>query len=144
MIKGKFKSIYRFHKLAFDRGDSIFDCFNRASINYVWVVVAGSSQISYEGKRLYMGLWQPVLVRFHTRECDYAWVVTAGSSQISYEGSDYVWVVTAGIQGKATRVFVESYKQGEMLMLFSNIYQASIILSCMNQYRCIFNNISSF
>lgn len=44
----KVKTIYRFHKLVFDRGDSNLECFNRATQKY--------------------GLWQSILVRYHTRE----------------------------------------------------------------------------
>ena len=47
----KVSTINRFHKLVFDRGDSSFECFNRAT-QKVWVVAVGSSQISYKGKTI--------------------------------------------------------------------------------------------
>jgi hypothetical protein len=37
----RLKTIHRFHKLAFDRGDSSLECFNRSTQNY------GSSQFKF-------------------------------------------------------------------------------------------------
>ena len=67
MTKRKVKTIYRFHKLVFDRETTALNVSTKRLVT------------------LY-GLWQQVLVRYHTRESDYVWVVAAGSSQISYEG----------------------------------------------------------
>ena len=44
-------TIYIFHKLEFDRGDSSLECFNRTNQNY-WLVTASSSQISYVQGRI--------------------------------------------------------------------------------------------
>jgi len=50
-IEKKVKTIYRFHRLVFDRGNSSRKCFNRATQNY--------------------GLWQPAPVRYRTRRKRY-------------------------------------------------------------------------
>ena len=44
------KTIYKFHKLVFDTGDSSLECFNRMTQNYAWAVAAGSGQMLKDGE----------------------------------------------------------------------------------------------
>ena len=64
VVYGTIKTIYRFPELVSDRGDTSLECFTRTPQNY--------------------GQWQPVLVRYRTRETSLVFVESYNDKQCMY------------------------------------------------------------